>query len=327
MLCGCGGGFDFLHSMTLYPVLRSWGKEVVIGSYSFGDPGRIGGVAPVVFDREGATVRRVTAESVPDPTYGPEVHLCSFLDDEYPDDAPHFVYAYYARAFTVPLLHELYSALVREHAVDAVAVFDGGSDSLMAGDEEGLGDPIEDAVTVATVAALAEPRVKILISIGLGADRFNQVSDGSSLRAVAELTARGGFLGALSLEPESTGFQFYKRAVEHIYERQRFRSALTGFIVSAARGFYGGDRVPPLLEHRVERGRFFVWPLMAMLWAFDADAVAERSLIVDWIRDCRSVYECYAALSRGRESLGDRLRAVEELPNHRELRASSRFLK
>lgn len=26
-------------------------------------------------------------------------------------------------------------------------IYDGGSDSLMAGDEEGLGDPIEDAVS------------------------------------------------------------------------------------------------------------------------------------------------------------------------------------
>jgi len=33
MLCGCGGGFDFVHSLTLYPELRRLGKGVVIVSY------------------------------------------------------------------------------------------------------------------------------------------------------------------------------------------------------------------------------------------------------------------------------------------------------
>ena len=41
MLCGCGGGFDFVHSLTLYPELQRLGKKVVIGSYSFGDPNKI----------------------------------------------------------------------------------------------------------------------------------------------------------------------------------------------------------------------------------------------------------------------------------------------
>ena len=29
MLCGCGGGFDFVHSLLLYPELRRLGKSVV----------------------------------------------------------------------------------------------------------------------------------------------------------------------------------------------------------------------------------------------------------------------------------------------------------
>jgi Protein of unknown function (DUF1152) len=202
LLCGCGGGFDFVHSLALYPELVRLGKAVVLGSYSFGDPRRIGGDAPVVFEEAGAVVKRVTAASVPDPYYGPEVHACSFLDGRYPGSSPHSAYAYYARAFTVPLLRRLYGQLVREHAVDAAVLVDGGSDSLMAGDEEGLGDPIEDAVSVAAVASLGGLRLKALISVGLGADRYNQVSDAASLRAVAELTRAGGFLGALGLEPD-----------------------------------------------------------------------------------------------------------------------------
>jgi hypothetical protein len=318
LLCGCGGGFDFVHGLTLYPELVRLGKRVVIGSYSFGLAQEIGGDAPVVFDSGGALAKRVTAASVPDAHYGPEVHLCSYLDAHYPAQAPHSAYAYYARSFTVPLLSELYRQLVRDHNVDAIIVVDGGSDSLMRGDEHGLGDPIEDAVSVAAVASL-DVRVKALLSVGFGADRFNNVSDAASLRAVAELAAAGGFRGAVSLVPDAEGFRFYRAGIEHIYGRQTFRSALSGFIVAAGEGNFGNDEVHPLLASRVRGDGFFVWPLMAMLWGFDVDAVAARSLVVPWIRDCETVLECYAALERGRRLLPGGVRDVEDLPRHAEM--------
>ncbi len=148
LLCGCGGGFDFVHSLTLYPELRRLGKTVVIGSYSFGDPMEISGAVPVFAEDEAIAVR-VTADNLAASDYGPEVHICSYLDAAYPDLAPHSVYAYYARAFTVPSLTRLYRQFIDAHSVDAIVLVDGGSDSLMVGDEEGLGDPIEDAVSVA----------------------------------------------------------------------------------------------------------------------------------------------------------------------------------
>jgi hypothetical protein len=319
LLCGCGGGFDFVQGALLLPELWRLGKRVVIGSYSFGDPGRIKG-APVVHTAEtGAIVKRVTAESVPPSDYGPEVHLASFLDAERPEGAPHAIYAYYARSFTVPALRALYEELAARHAIDAVILVDGGSDSLMRGDEEGLGDPIEDAVSLAAVASLVGPKEKLLLSVGLGADRFNGVSDAATLRAIAELTEAGGFLGAVSVERTSPGFLFYKRAIEHIYLNQTFRSALTGFILSAAEGNFGGDIVPPTLLHRVRPGKFFVWPLMAVLWAFDVEAVSRRSRITGWIHDCTTVRECYLALHRGRASLEEGPRGVENLPRQEDM--------
>lgn len=319
MLCGCGGGFDFVHSLTLYPELRRLGKTVIVGSYSFGDPNKITG-ADNVFDEEGVIAKRVTAASTPDEHYGPEVHVCSFLDRRFPSSAPHFVYAYYARAFTVHLLARLYRQLINIHSVDAIVLVDGGSDSIMAGDEEGLGDPIEDAVSVTTVASLKGLKTKVLITVGLGADRFNQVSDAASLRAIAELTRTGGFLGCVSLEPLSLAASFYRDCLEHVYHRQGFRSVLAGTITSAVEGWFGGDKVPPLLRERVQVGQLFLWPLMAILWAFDVDAVAKRSFIARWICECRSVRDCYTALHKGRSELGMQLRDVENLPRHEEMR-------
>ncbi|MCK6545616.1 DUF1152 domain-containing protein [Myxococcota bacterium] len=320
MICGCGGGFDFVHGMTLYPELVRRGKRVIVGSYSFGDPHRIGDPAPIVFEEGEAIAKRVTAASAPDSYYSPEVHVASFLDATYPSRAPHTIYAYYARAFSVPMLSRFYTSLVEAHAVDAVVLVDGGSDSLMRGDEEGLGDPIEDAVSVAAVASLTRPAVKLLFSVGLGADRFNEVSDAATLRAIAELTRAGGFLGATSLEPGLESLDFYRRCVEHIYARQHFRSVLTGAILSAAEGWFGADDVPHDLASRVRPSQLFLWPLMAMLWAFDLDVVARRSLIARWIRDCETPHECHATLAREREALGERRRSVENLPRHEDAR-------
>lgn len=319
LLCGCGGGFDFVHGLVLYPELQRLGKKVVIGSYSFGNPAHIKD-AEVVFNEDGVLVKSVNAASVPPSDYGPEVHLCSFLDDRFPGEAPHCIYAYYARAFSVPMLSRLYRRWIDEHAIDAIVLIDGGSDSLMVGDESGLGDPIEDAVSVATVASIEGLKARILLSIGLGSDRFNDVSDAASLRAIAELTRAGGFLGAVSLEPASPGIELYRAGLKHIYEQQTFRSVLAGNIVAAASGLFGDRHVPEGLGRRVREGGVYLWPLMAMLWAFDVEKVAERSLIVRWIRDCASPIECQRALLSGRMELGDGLRGVEDLPRHEEKR-------
>ena len=64
LLCGCGGGFDSVHSLTLYPELMRLEKNVVLGSYSFGDPNEITGAADV-FNEGGVIAKRVTAASTP----------------------------------------------------------------------------------------------------------------------------------------------------------------------------------------------------------------------------------------------------------------------
>lgn len=318
LLCGCGGGFDFVHSMVLYPELRRLGKKVVIGSYSFGLPENINGEASIIFDHDGTIAKKVTAKSIPPDHYGPEVHVCSFLDQRYPDEAPHFAYAYYARAFSVTKLHAFYSQLIDEYQIDAIVLMDGGSDSLMVGDEEGLGDPVEDAISVATVAKLNRVKLRILISIGLGSDRYNHVSDAATLRAIAELTQSGGYLGAVSLEPDNFGLQFYRDCIEHIYANQSFRSVIAGMILSAAEGYFGSETVPSLLGSRLQPGTFFVWNLMAMLWAFDVTKVAERSSIVKWIADCPTQQMCHLTIYQKRAEMITR--DIENLPRHEDMR-------
>jgi len=306
--------------------LHRLNKEIVIVSYSFGVVSSIQGNAPVVWREGTVEVKEVSADSKGDSYYAPEVHMVSYLDTKYPGSVPHKMYACNAREFTVPSLHKFYSFLIKKHNADAFVIFDGGTDSLMRGDEEGLGDPIEDCVSVTAVHLLEGLKAKILISVGFGSDRFNHVSDASSLRAVAEITKMRGFLGSISLEPTSEGFLFYCECVKHIYDRQAFRSVLTGLIIASGKGHFGFDLpksnetvegdVDVGLHTRVIDNTAYVWPLMSMLFAFNVDIVCQRSYISTWIMEEKTVVGCYGALQVGRHKLAQvkKLREVENLP-------------
>src|SRR6185436_16519233 len=94
-----------------------------------------------------------------------------------------------------------YRALIEELKVDTVILVDGGTDSLMRGDEEGLGTPEEDMTSIAAVHALQIPR-KLLVCLGFGIDAFHEVCHTHVLEAVADLIRAGGYLGAFSLMQE-----------------------------------------------------------------------------------------------------------------------------
>jgi hypothetical protein len=330
-LAGCGGGFDFVHSLLLYHSLHAAGKVIVLGSYSFVDVTSYGTDFWHGSGKSG--VIRVTAQTPSSSVdeeyssyYAPEKHVASYLDCACPENAPHCVYAYGARNFSPTMLADVYNRIIDVHQVDAVVLIDGGSDSLMRGDESGLGDPVEDAVSVCTVAHLLKPAenarsplLRMMFTVGLGVDRFNDVSDAASLRAIAEISRDGGFLGSFSIERGSLDFMFYRDAVEHIYAQQRFRSVVTGAILGSSEGYYGSELPTWLLsERRVQAGDLFLWPLTAMVWMFDVDAVARRSLVAEWVRNAASYLDCTAEVDRQLRLLREAgsIRSIENLPLH-----------
>ena len=95
----------------------------------------------------------------------------------------------------------------------------------------------------------------MLITVGFGADRFNTVTDASSLRAVAELTKLNGFLGrfdfyklkcffffcihSVSIDKNSAPYKLYRSCLDTIYKHQTFRSVLAASICCATCGEHG----------------------------------------------------------------------------------------
>ena len=66
------------------------------------------------------------------------------------------------------------------------------------------------------------------------------MTDAASLRAVSELTAAGGFLGAISLDGQSpdSPIVFYRRGLDEIYSTQTFRSVLSGSVCAVCNRWF-----------------------------------------------------------------------------------------
>jgi len=289
----------------------------VWGSFSFGNPRNLSKTQEVFREAgPGGQVIAVclTEQSGGNSRYCPEIGLRDAILKE---DGVCTIYAYYARDWSVPMLTRLYTQLFKKHNIDTAIVIDGGSDSLMSGDEQGLGDPIEDSVSVTTIALMPDTvvKTKLLLTVGFGLDRFNDVTDFDGMASIQRLKAKGGFLGSVSIEPTSPAFQFYQSSVDRIYGGQSFRSVLTGGIISASQGAFDFV-IPAGLEQRVTDGSLFLWPLTAMIWAFDPVVVAAHSVTSHAIRDQEFYVQADAALEALRAKLRTQglIKSVVNLP-------------
>jgi|TARA_B110000211_G_C13990631_1_gene513825 hypothetical protein len=95
---------------------------------------------------------------------------------------------------------------------------------------------------------------------------------------------------------------------------------MTAGLVAAVEGSFGYT-VPEAVASRVREGHLFLWPLMAMLFAFDTDAVARRSLLAPLLRDLEHRVQCDDRLEEMRRNLRaeGKLRGIAELPAHQEV--------
>jgi len=112
LLCGTGGGFDFCHSALLIPELKRLGKNAVFLSYSFGHVNNLEAETVFSCSEKGPFVKLVSATSGGPPNYQPEIGYCKSLDAQYPESAPHTMYACYARDFAITTLSSVYKYIV-----------------------------------------------------------------------------------------------------------------------------------------------------------------------------------------------------------------------
>jgi len=282
LIAGAGGGFDVFAGLPIYFALRKAGVQVHLANLSFS---RLDGV-------EGRRPSPAVLEVGPDSSSGsssyfPEKHLCRWLREQ---GAEPRIFAF-EKTGVVPL-RRAYAAVIDELGVDTLLLVDGGTDSLLRGDEAGLGTPSEDMASIAAADDLDVPN-KLLASIGFGVDAFHGVCHAQVLEAVAELSRGGGYLGAFSLLPQMSEFALYKSAVEAVHAAMEEQpSIVNASILSAVEGDFGDVH----RTHRTRGSKLFINPLMAIYFAFDLAAVARRVLYLQHLKGTQTMFEVSAII-------------------------------
>lgn len=281
LVAGAGGGFDIFSGLPLYFGLRTAGKKVHLANLSFSYLGSATGRMLTPF------VLEVTADSAGS-GYFPEFYLARWFRQQ-GDEVP--VYCFERSGLVKPLT-EGYRALIEHLQVDTVILVDGGTDSLMRGDEAGLGTPEEDIASIAAVDELDVPQ-KYLVCLGFGVDSFHGVCHAHTFEAVAELNQQGAFLGAFSLLQEMPEVQKYVEAVRAVHEAMAdYPSIVCSSILSALDGHYGD-------YHRTARTKgstLWINPLMTLYWCFRLEPVARRILYLEAVKQTTSMWEMIEAI-------------------------------
>lgn len=283
LVAGCGGGFDVFAGVPIAHYLRASGKSIVFANFSFTNLWLCGG------ERITPTMWRVDQQSAEIP-YFPEKWLAEWLLAR-GQSAP--IYAF-AKSGVRPL-SEAYRWIMNHHQVDLVVLIDGGTDSLIFGDEPGLGSAVEDAISIIAVDKAAGEQA-VLASIGFGVDHYHGVSHHAFLENAARLTRDGGFLGAFSLLPGTAEADAFLDLVDYANQRQpQHPSIVCNSIASAVRGEFGNYHA----TNRTSGNELFINPLMSQYWTFGVShvagcmAYAGKLAETERIEDAKRVIEFY----------------------------------
>ena len=282
LIAGCGGGFDVFAGVPIARRLLADGKCVVLANLSFSDLPSSGAekILPSLWriDRQ--------CSELP---YFPEKWLSEWLMRH------ESLVPMYAFGRTCPTeLSAAYQNIVSEHGIDLIVLVDGGTDSVIFGDEPGLGTVVEDAVSVVAANAVATNST-ILASIGFGLDHFHGVSHYSFLENTAHLIRDGGYLGTVSLTNGSDEANDLIDLVEYANSRQpAHKSIVMNSIVSALRGEFGDYHA----TDRTAGSELFINPLMAQYWFYDTVHLVRRMSYAEKLLQATSWKGAQAVIER-----------------------------
>ncbi|MDR6321217.1 DUF1152 domain-containing protein [Actinoplanes couchii] len=296
LIAGAGGGFDVYAGLPLGLALAADGRTVSYANLSLVN---LYELDKRVWLEPG--VAAVTPDVAVPGDYFPEGTLARWLALH---GLPSTVYAF-PRTGVRPL-RRAYRRLAKRLDLDAIVLVDGGTDILMRGDEAALGTPVEDATSVAAVAA-TPVATKMVASIGFGIDAYHGVNHVQVLENIADLDRDGAFLGAFSVPSHGREAALYRDAVEHARSRTPGRESIVHGQISAALSGVAGDID---IGGRTGGSPLFVNPLMAMYFTFDLAGLAARSLYLDRIRSTDDMLQVSQVIESFRDEIEPRPRVV-----------------
>lgn len=288
LIAGAGGGFDVFCGLPLYFWLKKAGKTVYLANLSSGALAFCDAANPT------PALWQVTAQTAAT-KYFPEMHLSAWLTERYGETPVFAIAPSGARPVSAA-----YGWLARTLKPDAIVLVDGGTDSLMRGDEAGLATPEGDAVSLLAAQELKDIPQKYLVCLGFGVDAHHGVCHAHFLENVAALSKQDAYLGAWSLTQDSEEFRLYQEACEYTIARlPQQPSIVNTSIIAAVNGSFGDIHS----TERTEGSKLFINPLMALYWSFRLDGVAHRNLYLDQIRNTETADEVSLTIEKFRDAL------------------------
>lgn len=288
LLAGAGGGYDVFTGLPLYFGLRGAGKTVHLANLSFSP------LYSSTGKRRGEALVEVTHDTEGGGRYFPELHLARWFKSVRNETVPIYCFD---RTGARPGATAYRNLVALLGGVDAVILVDGGTDSLMRGDETGLGTPEEDMASIHAADQLGDVATKLLVCVGFGVDTFHGVCHAQFLEAVADLTRAGGFLGAWTLTQQMPEVALYRDAVEFVH-RAMFNhpSIVSTSILGSIEGRFGDHHG----TFRTQGSALFINALMSLYWCFQLGPVARRNLYLDTIGATESYGDLQLAIERFR---------------------------
>ena len=274
LLAGAGGGFDFVSGIPIYLYLRKMGIEITLANLSFTQ-------LPFSEAQEVFPGTYHITENCTDLPYFPEKYVLEWLQARGENPS---VYAL-SNDMGVQPLRRAYAHIQSRHAIDTLILVDGGTDSLMFGDESKVGTIVEDACSI--VAANQLPIANsYLLAIGFGVE--HELNHHACLENIAALTQTDEYLGAFSLTKAMPEGQAYLELVQYLNEKMRLHeSIVTNSIASAMQGGFGD--LPP--TRRSKSSTQFISPLMNLYWSFRLQGLAARIQFAQLIEDTTTMHE------------------------------------
>ena len=285
LVAGAGGGYDVFCGLPLYFALRDAGKQVWLANLSFTSlescAGKRRTPALLEIDADSGTPGLIN--------YFPEGYLTRWFRERGDE-----VSVFCLHRTGVAPLREAYERLLAELQFDTLILVDGGTDSLMRGDEDGRGTPHEDVASLAATHELPIPR-KLLACLGFGVDAFHGVSHYHYLEAVAELIREGAYLGAFSLTADMPTVELFRQATQYVFARMPHHpSIVNSSILSAIAGHYGDHHA----TDRTRGSELWINPLMALYWCFYLEPVARRVQYLDAMKQTETMSDVVVVLAR-----------------------------
>ena len=276
LLAGAGGGYDIASGIPLYLYLRRLGKQVILANLSFS-------ALSLTDSREicpGAYLVNTQSRDVP---YFPERHIIEWLQMR--GEQP-LMYGFSNELGVVPLNHA-YSTLIELHAVDTLLLVDGGTDSLMFGDESGVGTIVEDACSIIAASKAGLER-SYLTAVGFGVEQFHNLNHHSCLENIATLIRDNTYLGAVSLTRDMPEGADYIKLVEYLNQRSTYHmSIVSNSVSSAIQGKFGDYHV----SSRTKNSEQFINPLMGLHWFFRLQGLAEHIAFTSYVERSETMNE------------------------------------